>query len=588
MLIEDTVNSRLDDAPLINAALGITIRGAGLSRHTGGMRGFWRGFMAQYRSIGGEIRLACKVERIVGRLGGFRITTSRGEFEARQVVSAIPAEVTAAIAPPEVGRRLEPFLRRDAGQHGGAILVCLGVPEAEVDGQAFTHHQLLQDYSRPLGDGNNMFVSVSSPGDYESAPPGFRAVMISTHCELEPWQCLTDEEHCGRKRIAGERLVKLARRVYPHLGENALVSEVASPLTYARFTGRPQGEVGGVRQTLANSNQNAIPHRTGCNGFWLVGDSTWPGLGTVACVLSSRIVSEAAIEMARFAAQPQFRFAPIARQEALDGSPTALTRTRPLNCRTSARISWQHHAASVSCPWYVPLSALRPIVWPRTTEFWWLTPVIGFLIFVAVVTVTHDAVHGALGLSRRQTDWTLFLNGLVVLESGHAYRITHLQHHRIFPSDDDPEGDPARLTLLQAILNGPLFLPRLWWWAYRTGRRDRAWLLAEAAVPIVVVVCGILLWRLTPAVLWYAAMVIVGSWVYPLLTVHLPHRHYGDEPLTQTHTLRGRVIPALFLELTYHLEHHLYPQVPSHHLAELSRRLAPFFTAAGVQFTRVP
>ena len=219
---------------------------------------------------------------------------------------------------------------------------------------------------------------------------------------------------------------------------------------------------------------------------------------------------------------------------------------------------------------------------------WWCTPFLGFLIFVAVVTVTHDVVHGALGLSRRQTDWVLFLTGVVLLESGHAYRITHLRHHRIFPSDDDPEGEPARRTLVQAILSGPLFLPRLWWWAYRNGRRERTWLIVEAAVPVMVAAAGILLWQLTPAVLWYAAMVIVGSWVYPLLTVHLPHRNYGDKPLNQTHTLRGRIVPALFLELTYHLEHHLYPQVPSHHLPELSRRLDPFFQAAGVPFIRVP
>ena len=69
----------------------------------------------------------------------------------------------------------------------------LGVPEAEVAGQAFTHHQLLQDYDRPLGNGNNMFVSVSAAGDTESAPPGHRAVMISTHCELDDWEGLTPE-----------------------------------------------------------------------------------------------------------------------------------------------------------------------------------------------------------------------------------------------------------------------------------------------------------------------------------------------------------------------------------------------------------
>ncbi len=87
-----------------------------------------------------------------------------------------------------------------------------------------------------------------------------------------------------------------------------------------------------------------------------------------------------------------------------------------------------------------------------------------------------------------------------------------------------------------------------------------------------------------PAILVYAVLALVGSWVYPLLTVYLPHKDFGDTPLTQTHTLRGTIIPALFLELTYHLEHHLYPQVPSHNLAELARRLDPFFKEAGVQY----
>lgn len=213
--------------------------------------------------------------------------------------------------------------------------------------------------------------------------------------------------------------------------------------------------------------------------------------------------------------------------------------------------------------------------------WWWLTPLIAFGIFVAVVTATHDAVHRSLGLGRRATEWALFLLGAVLLESGHAYRATHLQHHRTFPGEDDPEGYPADLSALGAILYGPVFLVRLWWWAFQRSRPgQRAWLLAEAALPFLAVAAGTVLSR---GVLVYAVMMIVGSWVYPLLTVHLPHRHYGDTPLTQTRTLRGRVVPALFLELTYHLEHHLYPQVPSHHLARLARRLDPVLAEAGVK-----
>jgi fatty acid desaturase len=219
---------------------------------------------------------------------------------------------------------------------------------------------------------------------------------------------------------------------------------------------------------------------------------------------------------------------------------------------------------------------------------WWLTPLIVFGIFVAVVTVTHDVVHRCVGLSARDSEWALFGLGAVLLESGHAYRITHLQHHRTFPSDEDPEGYPAHISFLGAVLYGPVFLVRLWVWAYRRDPRQRAWLIAEALVPPLLIAVGIAVWPWTAAVLAYAVMAVVGSWVYPLLTVYLPHHDFGDTPLTQTRTLRGRLIPAVFLELTYHLEHHLYPQVPSHRLAELARRLDPFFAAVGVVPRKVP
>lgn len=292
MLIEDTVHSTVAQAPLVNAALGITIRGAGLTRAKGGMRGFWPSFMAHYRAMGGQLKLGCPVERITGTEGNYVLQTRRGLFRAQQVVSSLPTPLTARIGPSSIARRLQSFLDRDEKASGGAIVVFLGVPDEEVAGQPFTHHQLLQDYTLPLGNGNNMFVSVSDPGDTASAPAGHRAVMISTHCDLESWEGLSADEYQTRKSDIGRRLIAFARRVYPNLAEQPVVCEVATPRTYERFTSRPRGAVGGVRQTLANSNQRAIPHDVGVPGFWLAGDTTWPGLGTVACVLGSRIVAE--------------------------------------------------------------------------------------------------------------------------------------------------------------------------------------------------------------------------------------------------------------------------------------------------------
>jgi C-3',4' desaturase CrtD len=292
MLIEDTVHSTVEDAPLINAALGITIRGAGLTRAKGGMRRFWLLMTDHYRRLGGVLRCGCAVTRVTGRKDAYRIETRRGTVEAAQVVSAVPAALAARIGPAAVTLALHPYRARDHRAQGSALVLFAGVPDHEVQGHEFTHHQILADYGQPLGNGNNMFISVSAKGDTWSAPAGHRAVMISTHCALEEWEGLCESDYAARKAWASDRLIGLARRVYPELCRRPVVFELGTPRTFERFTGRPRGAVGGFRQSLANSNQNAIPHDLRVPGFWLVGDTTWPGLGTVACVLGSRVVAQ--------------------------------------------------------------------------------------------------------------------------------------------------------------------------------------------------------------------------------------------------------------------------------------------------------
>jgi beta-carotene hydroxylase len=216
-------------------------------------------------------------------------------------------------------------------------------------------------------------------------------------------------------------------------------------------------------------------------------------------------------------------------------------------------------------------------------QLWALPPL--FLVFTTVISVMHDTVHGSLGLRRRGTDATLFLAGTVLMVSGHAYRATHINHHRVFPGPDDPEGEVAHLGIGRTLLAGPSHVPRIWLWAFRRARHGRGWLIAEALVPPLALVTGALIYR--PLFL-YTLLAVVGGWLYPLLTVRLPHAHPGDEPVLQARTLRGRIVPPLLLEQTYHLEHHLYPRVPSHKLPELARRLEPFLRSAGVVPRRVP
>lgn len=299
MLLQDTVHAPLDTAPLINGALGVTIRGAGLTRAHGGMRGFWQMIVARYRALGGVLRVGTRVQRVTRTDEGFTVHTQRGDVFARQVISTLPIWNTARLGLSEITTALQPYMQRDEPALGGALVVFLGVPEEEVTNQPETHHQILQDYSRPLGDGNNMFISVSAPGDEESAPRAHRAVMLSTHCEIAPWENLSEPDYAARKSWALENLLQAARRVYPNLGAQARICELGTPRTYEQYTHRYRGAVGGVRQTMHNSNQHAVPYSLGVPGFWQAGDTTWPGLGTVACVSGSRHIADGVWAYAR-------------------------------------------------------------------------------------------------------------------------------------------------------------------------------------------------------------------------------------------------------------------------------------------------
>ena len=351
MLLEDTVHASPGNAPLVNGALGLTIRGAGLKRATGGMRGFWETLTARYRELGGVLRVGTRVERVRRSPdGAFEVATRRGSFYGTQVVSSLPIWNSRDLMP-EVAEGLSRFCERDATSLGGAVVMFMGVSEDEVNDSAFTHHQILDDYRRPLGRGNNMFISVSTRGDSLSAPTGHRAVMVSTHTELSDWEGLGEGEYAERKHEIGETLLSHARRVYPRLGERATVVEVGTPRTYSKYTHRYRGATGGIRATPRNSNQHAVPYDIGVAGYWQVGDTTWPGLGTVACVLASSHVADGVVAAAkRIGRRGVVRSLPVRQQARNRNAATPARHTPTLGLRLVDLGGFGSQAEREQCP----------------------------------------------------------------------------------------------------------------------------------------------------------------------------------------------------------------------------------------------
>lgn len=269
----------------------------------------------------------------------------------------------------------------------------------------------------------------------------------------------------------------------------------------------------------------------------------------------------------------------------MDAAEKQLPDYKDLDAGFFATTSWQRYY-SLSRPFIGIVVYIVAIYF----NMWYFSILIVFFIFVSVVTVTHDVVHGTIGLSKTQTDWALFFLGATLFESGHSYRISHLNHHKIFPHVDDPEGAPAEMSHLKAILIGPFFLFKLYCWSFKKVERwsnEFIWLVAEGIWFILGITIAIVTIPYTFAVAWYVIMALVGSWVYPFLTSHLPHFDYGEVPVLQTRSLRGKIIPAVFLELTYHLEHHLYPMVPSHNLKKLSNKIDPILKKNGAKIWKV-
>jgi phytoene dehydrogenase-like protein len=149
---------------------------------------------------------------------------------------------------------------------------------------AWQHQQVLLDYDARPGEGRDVFVSLSSPDDVLQAPRGWRALTASTHTHLHDWETLSPEAYRAQKREWRERLLTGVRRLVPRFDEGRKFVLCGTPQTWERYALR-RG-VGGVPLTLDNANFRALPSRLGLRDFYVVGDWTFPGQGTVACALS--------------------------------------------------------------------------------------------------------------------------------------------------------------------------------------------------------------------------------------------------------------------------------------------------------------
>lgn len=211
---------------------------------------------------------------------------------------------------------------------------------------------------------------------------------------------------------------------------------------------------------------------------------------------------------------------------------------------------------------------------------------------------THEAVHGTLSHRRFLNAMGGALCAIPVLQNFNAYRVLHLRHHQHLGEENDPDhyASYTRWTWLVFIMNWlrlligyPIYITAIPILGFRHGTtRDRMGILAEVAATLM------LAWL---ALEWLPARWLWHGWFIPMLFIntmvnirgmsqHTLLEHADDEVRGTRTILTYPIVRFFMCNENYHLEHHLYPGVPWHHLPQVHEALKQPLKEQGAPFIR--
>ena len=287
-----------DETALLYAAtaLGVSQAPLGLFHLAGSMQVLSDRLTEALDKHGGKLLMRHTVEGIdteSGKVTGVRIRNQKtGEIwteAADHVVGNVTVQNLAKLlgksaTPPNYQRRVDKL-----PEASGAFVIYLGVDQKAIPTDCPPHLQFLYDYDGIIGENNSLFVSVSKPGDGR-APEGQATIIASSFTNARMWFGGTEEDYQQRKQTYTEEAIARLSSYFHLTPENIIHQEAATPRTFAHFTARENGIVGGIGQRISTFGPFGFANRTPINNLWLVGDSTHPGEGTAGVSYSALTV----------------------------------------------------------------------------------------------------------------------------------------------------------------------------------------------------------------------------------------------------------------------------------------------------------
>lgn len=231
----------------------------------------------------------------------------------------------------------------------------------------------------------------------------------------------------------------------------------------------------------------------------------------------------------------------------------------------------------------------------------WPYIIVGFFIMGAVhhtlATFIHEAAHMNLFTNKKMNDFFgHLLCAAPLLSYMKDYRYFHMEHHR---HAGDFEKDPelkfyramglkpsfsSKAEVIRVFINdftGISYIKGLLYVLKFFGEKRKAGVIEN---PTVIEHITVIFWiAILPFIMWKIGYLVpfLIFWIVPLLTIstlllrwHSFGEHIREQdvcPTENTLTHKFSLLPTLFLypiNSSFHLEHHLYPQIPWHQLKD--------------------
>jgi fatty acid desaturase len=193
-----------------------------------------------------------------------------------------------------------------------------------------------------------------------------------------------------------------------------------------------------------------------------------------------------------------------------------------------------------------------------------------FMFFLTALRQVHNGFHNSLGIGKKGTWLTLYLNSVLMFTSVHAVKFSHLRHHKYCLGDQDHEGKCARLPWYKALVYGPVHIFSIHKVALLLGSKKYKRDVVLELVSIVVFISIVLLIN-APFLLYHCLVMLTGEMFSAFFAVWTVHHDLEEHVIARTQRTPWKNF--ITYNMFYHLEHHLFPAVPTIRLPELARRI---------------